>query len=89
MTINWDGSVSVCCIDYYHRGIVGNVKADTIENIWKGELLQNVRKEHIKGNFNNISVCRDCKGLWVRDTVGRNSEKWLKKKMKKARLWNE
>ncbi|RMF93254.1 MAG: radical SAM protein [Candidatus Schekmanbacteria bacterium] len=89
MTINWDGTVSVCCIDYYHKGIIGNVKDDTIERIWKGKLLQEIRKKHINGNFSEIEVCRNCQGLWIRDTVGKNSEKWLIRKMKKAGLWNE
>ncbi len=88
MTINWDGSVSVCCIDYYHRGIIGNVREKNIADIWKGKRLQEIRKYHIEGDFGKVAVCKDCKGLWVRDTVGRNSEKWLKKRMLKSELWN-
>ena len=84
LAINWDGTVSVCCIDFYHRGILGNLRESTINEIWKGEKLKAIRVAHLDGKFNSVSVCSDCRGLWLRDTLGMRSEKWLRKKMEKA-----
>jgi len=89
MAVNWDGSVSLCCIDYYHKGIIGDVKKNTLESIWKSDDLKKLRKAHIMGEYGNSGICCKCQGLWVRDTLGIGSEKWLAKKMKKAGLWNE
>lgn len=84
LAINWDGTVSVCCIDFYHRGILGNLRESTINKIWKGEKLKGIRVAHLDGKFKSVPVCSDCRGLWLRDTLGRGSEKWLRKKMEKA-----
>ncbi len=86
LAINWDGTVSVCCIDFYHRGILGNLRESTINEIWKGEKLKTIRVAHLDGKFNSVSVCSDCRGLWLRDTLGRGSEKWLREKMEKAEV---
>jgi len=32
--ITWDGEFVLCCVDYKREGVVGNVKEDTIENLW-------------------------------------------------------
>src|SRR3989304_830811 len=84
LAINWDGTVSVCCIDFYHRGILGNLRKSSINKIWKGEKLQEIRVAHLEGKFNSVQVCSDCRGLWLRDTLGRGSEKWLRKKMESS-----
>ena len=82
LTINWDGTVSICCIDFYHRGVLGNLRENTIEKLWRGKKLESIRIAHLEGKFGTVPVCSDCKGLWIRDTLGKGAEKWLRAKMK-------
>jgi len=85
LTINWDGTVSICCIDFYHRGILGNLKNNSIEQLWQGKKLEEIRTAHLEGKFNTVQVCSDCKGLWIRDTLGKGAEKWLRAKMNNSK----
>jgi len=86
LTINWDGTVSICCIDFYHRGILGSLKDSSIQGIWKGEKLQKIRIAHLEGKFDIAPVCSHCQGLWLRDTLGKGSERWLRKKMENSKV---
>lgn len=89
MVINWDGSVSACCIDYYHKELIGDIKKTTLEKIWRGAPLQKLRRGHLLGQYEKTGICFKCRGLWVRDTLGIDSEKWLITKMKAGGLWDE
>ena len=37
MTINWDGTVVMCCRDYDHFTVLGNVNDNTITEIWHND----------------------------------------------------
>jgi radical SAM protein with 4Fe4S-binding SPASM domain len=43
MVVNWDGTVSLCCIDFYKYSM-GNVHKDNIINIWNNDKYKKVRK---------------------------------------------
>ncbi len=60
LSINSDGTVSVCCVDWSHGLVVGNVCENSIEEIWNGERFKEIRWFHITGNRSRITVCRDC-----------------------------
>lgn len=60
MVISWNGDVPICCNDYENKVILGNVENQSIEEIWGGERLKKLREYHRRGEFEKISVCRDC-----------------------------
>lgn len=60
MVINWDGSVPLCCNDYEGRIILGNMKTDSIQDIWGGKKLEEIRNFHIKREFHKIPICEHC-----------------------------
>jgi MoaA/NifB/PqqE/SkfB family radical SAM enzyme len=60
MAINFDGAVSVCCNDWSHGLIVGDIKNEKLIDIWNGEKLYNVRMLHISGKREDLNVCNDC-----------------------------
>tara|TARA_B100000315_G_scaffold127921_1_gene117648 strand:+ start:20793 stop:21842 length:1050 start_codon:yes stop_codon:yes gene_type:complete len=60
MAVNFDGSVSLCCADWSYGALIGDVKGESLANIWKGEKLQQFRLLHLRGERKNIKICSDC-----------------------------
>ncbi|MBM3836649.1 MAG: radical SAM protein [Verrucomicrobia bacterium] len=60
IAINFDGSVSVCCVDWSHGTVVGNASKESVVDIWQGEHLLNFRLKHLTGKRHDIDACRNC-----------------------------
>jgi radical SAM protein with 4Fe4S-binding SPASM domain len=63
--LNWfhilsNGDVILCCNDYEHKHILGNVNDSTIQEIWNSPAYQKIRHHFKKGEYNAIPICRDC-----------------------------
>jgi molybdenum cofactor biosynthesis enzyme MoaA len=55
-----DGRVILCCNDWHHQGIVGDIQNDTIYSIWNGELINHYRRALIEQKTSNIIPCNRC-----------------------------
>jgi len=83
MAVNWDGAVSVCCVDWDCKGIIGNVSKNSLCEIWHGEKLHNIRKIHLELKAQTLPVCTNCtyKKFSSREEIGtwllNNKEKVL------------
>lgn len=55
-----NGDVCLCCNDYKGLEIVGNVKKQSIKEIWSGEELQKRRDYLKKRMFSELPLCRNC-----------------------------
>ncbi|HPD81837.1 MAG TPA: radical SAM/SPASM domain-containing protein [Candidatus Pacearchaeota archaeon] len=66
MIVDWNGDVVLCCDDWNHSIILGNLKKQTIEEIWEGDKLKKIRESHKKGEFYNVPLCAGCnkKTIW-------------------------
>ena len=66
MVVDWNGDVVLCCDDWNHSTILGNLKKQTIEGVWKGKELKKIKKIHLDGNFKEIPLCAGCnkKSVW-------------------------
>lgn len=73
--ILWDGKITTCCVDYQGKGIIGDIKEESIANIWQGNILKNIRMAHLKGKYNTIPLCSRCQFWRCEVNIG----KWLKK----------
>jgi radical SAM protein with 4Fe4S-binding SPASM domain len=60
MVISWNGDVPLCCNDFENTIILGNIKDQSIGEIWGGEKLQRIREYHQKGEFHRIPACAKC-----------------------------
>lgn len=76
--IHWNGDFSICCNDYARKAVLGNVKNQTINELWNSPILQKFRQEQLKGNFNLPSICKDC-NVW---TMYHDIWFWWQKKVK-------
>ncbi|MCD5397809.1 SPASM domain-containing protein, partial [candidate division NPL-UPA2 bacterium] len=54
------GEVSLCCLDYDGKEILGNLKNQTIKEIWQGPSLRKIRQKHLTGEFQKLGICREC-----------------------------
>lgn len=66
MVVDWNGDVVLCCDDWNHSTILGNLKNQSIEEIWKGDKLRKIREAHVKGEFYKVPLCAGCnkKSVW-------------------------
>ena len=60
MAVNSNGLVSVCCMDWSLDAIIGDVRKESLVEIWRGEKLRNFRILHLKGERKKINICADC-----------------------------
>lgn len=53
-----DGKVIPCCLTSHHKYFVGDLKTDTIEEIWNSEKMKQLRLEMLQGK--EPSICATC-----------------------------
>jgi radical SAM protein with 4Fe4S-binding SPASM domain len=75
LAINWDGDVSICCLDFDKKGVIGNVQKGSLYHIWNGEELQKIRLYHLRGEYHKIPLCSECKdwklnrSVWSKENI--------------------
>ena len=55
-----DGRATLCCWDSHERGIIGDVREDTVEQIWLGATNQQFRTWLSNGERDKILLCSKC-----------------------------
>ncbi|KAA3595905.1 MAG: radical SAM protein [Calditrichaeota bacterium] len=81
LAINFDGKVSVCCVDWSYGTIIGDLTKETLSEIWNGEKLREFRITHLKGEREKIEACKNCQyilGLPKESILDNHVEKLLK-----------
>ena len=58
--IRYDGSVVMCCLDYYALHKIGNVQNENIIDIWYGDIRQKQILNLRKGLRKNYKLCSKC-----------------------------
>jgi radical SAM protein with 4Fe4S-binding SPASM domain len=66
LTIDWNGDAVLCCDDWSHSVVLGNLKKQNLKEIWKGKKLKHIREIHKNGEFSKIPLCAKCnkKSVW-------------------------
>jgi len=60
MVVYWDGSVVLCCADMFSSTAVGNLREDSIAEVWQGTVLTELRKKMIARKRFDIPLCQNC-----------------------------
>lgn len=68
-----DGKAVLCCEDWNEEFVVGDLTTDTLDGIWHGERMTEVRRKHIARAGHDVSLCAKCH-FWQQPSWG-------------ARLW--
>ncbi len=59
IVVLWDGRVVPCCKDCDARLVLGDLKKNTIKEIWNSKRFKEIRKQQIKHKFKN-PLCYNC-----------------------------
>ncbi len=60
MAINFNGLVSVCCIDWSYKTIIGNVVNKSLLEIWNNSRIYEFKKMHAEMRRNENPACKNC-----------------------------
>ena len=58
--IHSDLSVSVCCVDWNKQTVVGNLRRESLADIWKGEALRTFQLTHLQRKRHELNGCKHC-----------------------------
>ena len=70
-TVLWDGRVSMCCADFDGRHVFGDLKSQTIAEVWNSPLYMAARRQHLESG--GPEICRSC------DLPKKDSPLWVKR----------
>jgi MoaA/NifB/PqqE/SkfB family radical SAM enzyme len=70
-TVLWDGRVSMCCADFDGRHIFGDLRTQTIAEVWNSPMYRAARREHLESG--GPGICRTC------DLPKKDSPLWITK----------
>ena len=65
MVINADGDVTVCGVDWNKSTKTGNVRDQSLSDIWNGPVLREFRRMHLEGRRHEHEACRNCTYLYT------------------------
>lgn len=84
-SINSDGSASVCFLDWSRKLIIGDVKKESVKDIWNGEKLLNYQKMFLMKKRKEHPICSNCGQMshGMPDDIDPYAEELLKKLMEK------
>lgn len=60
MVIAQDGKVTLCCTDSRVKYEVGDLRKESIQQVWHGHRMTQLRELHLAGRMNEIPICKTC-----------------------------
>lgn len=61
LMIHRNGDVSPCCVDYcYSTENLGNVKVNTVKEIWNSKKIKQMRRQTLLGEEVDYKICKNC-----------------------------
>ncbi len=59
LSVLWNGDVTVCCNDFDGFLKIGNVKTESLMDLWHGEKANAIREKHTRRDFSGL-ICDVC-----------------------------
>ena len=60
LAVNFNGLVSICCVDWNMKSVIGDATKNSLVEIWNGNQLKKFRIMHLNGLRRKIKVCSNC-----------------------------
>ena len=60
IVITYEGNVLPCCNDYFEMEKMGNVKNNSLVEIWNNPRFIKMRKDLLAGKRQNYKLCKNC-----------------------------
>jgi len=70
LIILWDGSVLPCTQDFFNHHSIGNVKDNSIREIWNGDKIIHLRKKLAEQDLDEYKTCSNCDRIWQKGLLG-------------------
>jgi radical SAM protein with 4Fe4S-binding SPASM domain len=70
-TVLWDGRVSLCCADLDGKVVLGDLRTQSIADVWNNDAYRKVRREQLESG--GPEICRNC------DLPAKDSPLWAAK----------
>ncbi len=55
-----DGQIPLCCSDFNARICLGDVKRQTITDVWNSPILARIREKHLTAGRGTMAMCANC-----------------------------
>lgn len=84
LVITDSGIAHLCCVDWKIQHVLGDLKKDSIADIWNGEVLRKYQLLHLNKQKNCIDICKECESLSANttDNVDDYSEEIIRRMQK-------
>ena len=81
MCVNSDGTISACLMDWNHQVIIGDIRKNSLIDIWNGSVLKQMRIDHLTLNKEKYGPCSKCGQLEyaVLDNIDKYREEILER----------
>jgi len=66
LAISWDGNVYACCFDLQREYFIGNLLKQSLDEVWNGKKMVNLRKSLIERKPSKL--CKECPCIWELET---------------------
>jgi MoaA/NifB/PqqE/SkfB family radical SAM enzyme len=60
LQVLWTGQVVPCCYDFNGTTVLGDLRRQSISDIWKGQRYQAFRRAHVTNDFRDWPLCENC-----------------------------
>lgn len=60
LAVHADLRVSVCCVDWNKKAVVGDLKSETLQEVWSGKRLREFQQVHIRRKRCELEACKSC-----------------------------
>lgn len=60
LSINWDGTVSACCADYDNKMLAGDLKINSLKEIWMSPKMHLYRSLLADMRYDELPLCSTC-----------------------------
>ena len=80
-SINSDGKVSLCFLDWSKKLLIGDTREEKLKDIWLGSKLRDYQKMFLEGKRKSNPICRNCGQMThgMPDNIDKFSENILKR----------
>lgn len=84
LVIFWNGDVVPCTQDFFGFYTVGNIKNNSLQEIWNNRRMVELREKLIQKDVRDLKTCSNCDRIWRKRFLGVPTEylwKFITKKM--------
>lgn len=60
LSVNPDGTVTHCDLDWKSEFVIGDLKNQSLKQIWDSDIVRNTQVTHLKGERTSIGICSRC-----------------------------